>query len=156
MRWVILLSLSLPFLAGCSSQPYKVAPVSGKVTLNGEPLAHAAVVFAPVATGDDHFPGPTAGGLTDSEGRYTLEITTPSGKKINGAVVGKHKVRITVVRDDVPPIDNRSKGPKQPQGKGGVRPKIAVPEGHKGKDMQLDCEVPPGGRDDANFDLKTP
>src|SRR5436309_1021087 len=94
MRWLPLLPLLL--LVGCSSEPYKVARVSGRVTLNGEPLANAAVVFQPVATGGDINPGPGSGGFTGSDGRYTLALT---GKKTKGAVVGKHKVRITLVQE---------------------------------------------------------
>ena len=38
--------------AGCGGGPYKTAPVSGRITLNGKGLAGAAVMFQPVATKD--------------------------------------------------------------------------------------------------------
>jgi len=158
MRRVFFLPLVFPLLMGCSSRPYKVASVSGKVTLNGQPLAHASVVFSPIPAAGEKEPGPDAGGITDSEGRYTLKITTPNGT-INGAVVGKHKVRITFAHDTEDSSDDSRPQPAKPTAKkkAGGRPKQPVFEGgHEGKDKQLDCEVPPGGRDDANFDLKTP
>src|SRR5262249_16860770 len=84
--------LALPLLVtGCSQGPYQGAQVSGQVTLNGKPLANAAVLFQPVAVEGNINPGPGSYGVTDQEGRYTMVLV---GKETKGAVVGKHKVRI--------------------------------------------------------------
>jgi hypothetical protein len=139
-----LLSLFLlPLSAGCSNnEAYKTAQVSGVVTRDGQPLANAYVSFSPVPGQGNTNPGPGSGGKTDSSGYYTLTIT---GKDTKGAVVGKHKVRIdpsadTDSADDGPqggvPIKQRSKKKPSPP-----------------KDFDMD--VPAGGRNDANFDLKS-
>src|SRR5437870_4460006 len=75
---------------GCGREPYKVAPVSGTVTLDGQPLAGAWVTFMPVGTRDSPDPGPTSSGKTDAQGKFTLAIEP--GRP--GAVVGKHKVAV--------------------------------------------------------------
>src|SRR5262249_48651873 len=95
MRPLSLLPLFL-LLTGCVGG-YSVAPVSGRVTLTGTPLADAAVLFQPVSSDGNENPGPGSTGVTDADGRYTLTLV---GKDIKGAVVGKHKVRITMFRKD--------------------------------------------------------
>lgn len=71
-------------LVGCGSN-MKVAPVSGTVTLDGEPLANASVVFEPKAGGRPSF------GVTDESGQYTLNYNMHEG----GAEVGECTVRIS-------------------------------------------------------------
>jgi hypothetical protein len=79
------LMLGLVALAGCGGGPV-LAPVTGKVTLNGKPLERIALEFHPDGE------GPRSTGLTGPDGTFTL--TTDTGKP--GAVVGPHKV---VLRD---------------------------------------------------------
>jgi len=64
MRTVTILSFLLLALAGCGGASYQVVPVSGKVTLNGKPLAKAHVTFAPIG-GLDKETGSPAHGQTD-------------------------------------------------------------------------------------------
>lgn len=126
-------------LIGCGG-PYKTASVSGRVTADGKPLPNVAVVFQPVATADNKEPGPGSSGVTDSDGRYTLTIV---GKSSRGAVVGKHKVRIMTMNDDTGSADDQ--------------PKLVKPARRRDKrEAMLEFEVPPGGTDAANFDLKSP
>jgi hypothetical protein len=134
-RPCVLLSL---LLAGCGG-PYSVAPVSGRVTLNGQPLAKAAVVFQPVAVQGNINPGPGSGGFTDADGRYTLTLT---GKDTPGAVVGKHKVRITLVPQSDPNDDTS-------------RPTRQLP-GRYNRDTKLEFDVLRGGTRSADFELKSP
>lgn len=69
---------------GCSdSASSNLAPVSGRVTLDGKPLAAALVVFE----GSD---GRSANGITDADGQYTAHFTST----VVGAPVGKCRVRI--------------------------------------------------------------
>src|SRR5438045_3919382 len=90
-RRSLVLAAVAVWTAGCG-QSYKTAPVSGRVTLDGKPLANATVQFYPVAApGTD--PGPTSLGHTDEDGRYTLSFVDSAATK--GALVGKHKVFIT-------------------------------------------------------------
>lgn len=69
---------------GCGGQ-MKVAPVSGVVTLDGEPLPRASVTFQPQAGGRPSF------GVTDQSGRYSLAYSMHE----TGAEVGACTVRIT-------------------------------------------------------------
>ena len=137
-RWILLPSFCL-LLAGCGG-PYKTASVSGRVTVNGKPLPNVAVVFQPLATADNKEPGPGSTGVTDSDGRYTLTIV---GKSSRGAVVGKHKVRIMAMNEDTDSADDQ--------------PKTVKPARRRGKrETTLEFEVPAGGTDTADFDLKSP
>lgn len=72
-------------LAGCGSQTDRpeIGLVSGVVTLDGEPLPEAGVLFS--------MPGFRASrGLTDGSGQYELTYL----RDIKGAVVGEHTVTI--------------------------------------------------------------
>jgi len=73
---------------GCGDSGPQMAPVSGVVTVDGAPVANAAVMFVPEAGGRP------ATGLTDAEGKFSLETMEPG----DGALVGKHKVTVTGVK----------------------------------------------------------
>ena len=85
-------------VAGCSDGRQAV-PVSGKVTLNGEPLEDIRVYFQPQATssgttGKKGPPeaGPGSYGLTDAEGKFTLRFSDTNDE---GAIVGTHTVLLS-------------------------------------------------------------
>jgi hypothetical protein len=145
MRCRLVLLVALFLVLGCSGAGYKVAPVSGRVTLDGKPLARAHVHFAPVGTKDRIAPGPTSQGQTDAEGRYTLTLDTTHRKP--GAVVGMHKVYIITVDTQVTPGDRPDAGapPKRRE---------ILPERYN-QDTTLSCDVPAKGTDSANFDLES-
>ena len=69
-------------LAGCSDS--KVAPVSGTITFDEQPLKNAKIVFQPKK-------GRASSAMTNDQGYYELEYTV----KEKGALIGTHKVRIT-------------------------------------------------------------
>src|SRR5687767_7811285 len=84
MRWVIPLLLML-LVAGCSQEGgFKLAKVSGSVTLDGQPVEGAGLEFVADAGG-------VAYGRTDAAGRYYMSF----GNSRTGAIVGKNQVRIT-------------------------------------------------------------
>lgn len=83
-----LIALLLPVAVGCGSSGPTIAPVSGTVTLDGKPVAGAAIGF--MAIGD----GPVAHGTTDAEGRYTLTCFNEPG-----AVVGDYNVVVSKMVD---------------------------------------------------------
>lgn len=139
MRSFSPLPLLLILLAGCGGGPYKTAPVSGRVTLNGKPLTNAAVTFQPIADQGKMNSGPGSGGFTEADGRYTLKLV---GTETTGAVVGKHAVRISLVPHDNPG-DDRPKRYKQLPAKYNSRSK-------------LEYDVPAGGTDAADFQLTSP
>jgi hypothetical protein len=138
MRALSLLPL-LVLLAGCGGS-HRLAPVSGHVTLNGKPLANAAVNFQPVAQGSSIDPGAGSGGFTDADGRYTLTLIGTT--KTRGAVVGKHKVRVTLVQQS-DSADDRPKPIKQ------------LPTRYN-RETTLEWEVKPGGTEAADFALTSP
>jgi hypothetical protein len=138
MRARALLGLALVLALGCGSR--KVAPVSGKVTLNGKALAGATVTFQPIATsGIDA--GDSSMGKTDAEGKYTLETS----KGARGARVGKHRVSISLLETQ--------KGEGHPP-RGGWPIKEKIPSEYNGDKTTLSFDVPAGGTDKADFPLK--
>jgi len=82
----VALSVALVAFGGCSSGKPNVpfGTVHGRVTLDGEPLSNAAVMFEPEN-------GRPSYGVTSDKGEYSLVYR---GKPW-GAIVGRHKVRIT-------------------------------------------------------------
>jgi hypothetical protein len=144
MRLHLFALLAFVALCGCSSKPYSVAQVSGKVTLDGKPLSKASVTFAPMATKENQAPGPTAWGPTDAEGRYKLAFDPQTP----GAVVGKCRVYISGLLPDTAVNDDRDAGRKAKF----IRD--PVPEKYNTR-TELVFEVPAGGTDQANFELKS-
>jgi hypothetical protein len=142
MRQGALIAALVLTAAGCGRAPYQVAPVSGRVTLNGQPLAKAHVHFAPVGT-RDHNPGPTSQGLTDAQGRFSLRLDNPPQP---GAVVGRSRVFITAG-------GAATAGP-QPDG-GGKRTRERLPARYH-RETVLEFEVPAGGTEKADFALTAP
>lgn len=128
-------------VAGCGGP--SVAPVSGTVTLDGKPLANAAVHFQPKATDNNLNPGPGSDAMTDDNGNYTLKVVT-TGQE--GAIVGKHRVEIAKfarTREIDPNSDRQA-----------ALPRNLVPAKYNDK-TELECVVPAGGTKTANFDLKS-
>jgi hypothetical protein len=146
MRLLFLGPLLLALLAGCGGKPYKVAKVSGRVTLDGKPLAKAYITFVPMATKENIAPGPTAMDITDAEGRYTLTVD----KDTPGAVVNKCRIFITTLYGTRPANDEDGGRPQMHLRK----LKDRVPEKYNLK-TELTFDVPPGGTDQANFNLKS-
>jgi hypothetical protein len=88
---------------GCTPTPPPLTDAEGIVTLNGEPLPYARVVFAPEL---DRFGAEmNSVGITDEKGQFKL---TCMFKSEPGAVVASHKVMIT---EGPPPAETR--GPSQ-------------------------------------------
>lgn len=85
---VVVSFLGLACLAGCgegSNNP-KTAKVTGKVTLDGQPLEGAIVMFAPEGGA-----GNAASGTTDASGTYSLTTFV----RDDGAVPGSYQVSVT-------------------------------------------------------------
>jgi len=65
--------------------------VTGTITLDGQPLAGAHVIFEPIKTPDNDVKAAASHGLTDETGTFSLVYV----KDITGAVVGMHRVEIS-------------------------------------------------------------
>jgi hypothetical protein len=144
MRVRLLLGCTIVLALGCGSG--KFVPVSGRVTLNGNPVANAHVNFQPIHEKGVNDPGPGSNGQTNANGEFTLTTTTGD----TGAVVGKHRVIISIGSGKSADDDSAPRHSGQPAGV-----KIPSRYGPKGKDA-LTFEVPAGGTNSANFPLKSP
>ena len=94
---IVVAICGLLLFVACEQRP-DVAPVSGVVTFEGEPVVDAEVTFHPAN-------GRPASGKTDSQGEFTL--TTFDGKP--GALLGQH--RVTIVKHE--PVPGQASGPYQ-------------------------------------------
>jgi hypothetical protein len=86
--------VALSVLPGCStSKGPPVVPVSGKVTVGGQPVTSGQVLFVPAEASKAEAGGKESqmsAGQIDSNGTYTIHT---GGK--SGAPVGKYKVVVT-------------------------------------------------------------
>src|SRR5687767_15247267 len=92
-----LLAVLMLVLVGCGPSGPEIASVSGRVTMDGKPLANATVVFIPEN-------GRPAGATTDADGRYELNFN----EYREGAIPGKNMVRISTQRDPTPGEEGKS------------------------------------------------
>jgi hypothetical protein len=79
-------------IAGCGKSGPELAPVSGRVTVDGQPMENIDVTFQP-----DEMRPPSYS-RTDASGHYELGYK----RGVQGALLGQHTVRITVERSVVP------------------------------------------------------
>ena len=87
-RWVIVgLTMWGLSCGGCGGDRPQLGEVTGRVTLDGRPLAEARVTFCPA----EGTAGRESVGFTDAEGNYTLVYI----RDIPGASVGRHTVRVS-------------------------------------------------------------
>ena len=117
-------------IMGCSKRDW--APVSGQVTLKGEPQEGIYVYFQPAVPpgGDQMDVGTSSYARTDAEGRFTLNFMD-ADKDRPGALVGNHTVRL----DD-----------ERTFGGGPVRSRVP-------RNWEADFVVPDEGTSEANFEL---
>ena len=133
-RAALALLAAVSLFQGCGGTDYEVVPVSGKITFGGRPAANINVTFQPKSGGQEG--GRGSFGVTDAEGRFTLRTVDPEQ---DGAVVGKHVVRLARVLERELPEDQ-------------ILPKrFRLPE--KCNDGSLTFAVPPEGTSEANFNL---
>ncbi len=124
--------------AGCGrGKSYSVVPVSGTVTLDNKPLEGVVVIFQPIAGPAVSDAGPGSSGVTDANGKFTLQLVT--GEQKAGAVVGKHRVTLGTKREQAPD-DDTIRVTKSP-----------IPPKYEGKPQEF--TVPAGGTDKADFPL---
>ncbi len=155
---VVVFALAVAVLVGCggTKSEIKTVPVTGVVTLDGQPVAGATVTFSPKSAD-----GRAASGITDQSGRYTL-TTAGAGE---GAVPGSYAVAITKVaaQQAAPANDPRAAG-------GNLSPEEAkmimgqqraatgavneLPAKYaKADTSQLEATVKEGEKNEINFEL---
>jgi hypothetical protein len=132
LAWAVVLWSSLPvLLTACNPEKVpKLGAVTGTVTMDGQPVADAAVTFDGANPGE-----PPSLGQTDSSGKYELYYSR--GHK--GATIGEHVIRISTyggsTADDAEPR------------------KETIPARYNVK-SELKAEVKRGANN-HNFDLKS-
>jgi hypothetical protein len=141
VRWNTIIALVFAALAaGCEQQPYGLAPVSGVVTLDGNPVPSAQISFQPQGGADNQNPGPGSTGTCDSAGRYELKTIRDEP----GAVTGPHAVRIY--------------GPKSGEGSAADTDSPSRKELFPPKynfQTELSFDVPSEGTTSANFECRS-
>jgi len=101
IRLPLLCLCLLLFLPGCGNR-IPVTPVTGTITLKGEPVENAVVTFIPDAPS-----GTVATATTDKEGQYVLQ-TFIGNKTAFGAFPGSYKVTVVKrVQTDFPDLEQR-------------------------------------------------
>jgi hypothetical protein len=146
-------------LAGCGNagvgpKPKPVFKISGKITLNGAPVANAMVSFSPKAENQ-----PAATGRTGTDGKYTLTTYDPG----DGAAAGDYVVLVTkstVSSTAGPPAHDPShpvsgEAMHAARGAQAAEAETALPEKYSRADQSdLKATVKAGTNDELNFDLK--
>lgn len=125
---------------GCGSK-VDLAPVSGTVTFEGEPVGEIRVVFEPIVSENEEMSDYyTSFGITDEAGQYEMK-TEVDNQLLPGAVVGKNTVRFVCMKRES----------FMNEGLMDSRAVYDLPE--KAKDKSMTFTVPKEGTNDANFDL---
>lgn len=132
----------LAVVAGCKDKGRDLAPVSGRITLDGRPLAGGSIVCQPLAVQGSVNAGKGSGAYCDEDGRF--QLNTLDGR--DGAVVGEHRVRIYGPRTQNAPTPDGDRG--------GVKIPEIVPKKFN-RDTQLTLTVPVEGTTEADFKLTT-
>jgi hypothetical protein len=131
---VISMGVFVGVFVGCSKKG-NIVPVSGRVTLDGQPLADVAINFGPQSGSlDSAF---AAYGKTDAQGRYSLRLVDD---KRPGASVGKNRVTLN---ESLPGGESD-----------GAAPRMAFKLPAKARDGTLEFEVPANGTDAADFEFR--
>jgi hypothetical protein len=81
----LLVGLAIASAAGCSDAKPERVPISGTVLIDGQPVDRGSVMFVNGQTRP-------AMSVIDKDGRFQLTCFQPG----DGAVLGKHKVKVTV------------------------------------------------------------
>jgi hypothetical protein len=129
-------------LVGCGgSDKPKLAPVTGVVTLDGQPIEGAAVMFMPTAGGRP------AHGSTDAHGRFEL-MTFKTG---DGALVGEHRVSVTKMKlSGVTTTDDGLSGTTDPTA---IKQEWLTPEKYASPETSGLTATVKKGMDELKFDL---
>ncbi|QDS95389.1 hypothetical protein FF011L_41850 [Roseimaritima multifibrata] len=160
-------------LLGCGNGETYV-PVTGVVTLDGQPLSDAKLIFEPVGDAKGVASGKPSYGRTDSMGRFSLNCPIANE---DGAVVGTHRVRVVTTKVASPTEEQISKArqilEKEEIAGGNLNPEISAEQiseylsdmvrptrkeslpAKYNVDTELTIVVDAGGTDSADFSLES-
>lgn len=138
-KGIACLLLAAVVCAGCDSGP-QMAPVEGRVTLDGEPLKFGTVMF------QHEKGGQPAKGEIQPDGSFVLSTFRPE----DGAVVGNQKVRISCFSSEDPAI--KAQGGPQGDSLG----QLLIPQKYAAFGTSgLRVEVKPDGNEPFAFELES-
>ncbi len=127
-------ALVVAICIGCSRDTHHMAPVSGRVTLNGKPLTTGVVATLPNS-------GRGAKGVINSDGTFTLGTYSTN----DGALVGAHKVGVASFDE------TKGRGPESPNGK------LLIPDRYLNPQSSgLTIEVKADGNNTPELKLTSP
>jgi hypothetical protein len=140
--------LNLFFLTGCNqSSVIKTDVVTGKITLDGQPLANAYVNFTPQSGG-----GNAAYGMTDKDGVYKLQ--TSQGQANAGTTPGEYLV--TIHKSVSEPTGKKIKDEETGELVDESKSRELVPDIYRNpKKSKLSAVVVAGQTNTFDFDLKS-
>jgi hypothetical protein len=145
----MVMTILLIFLTGCAQKnPYDTTLVEGTVRLGGVPTAGISVNFTPIGNN-----GNSAGGLTDSSGKY--QLTTGGAPVGSGAIADDYNVTFSKIE-----IEGSHLNFEEYQKQIGNRPPkttYIVPEkyGNSAASGIAPVHVEKGKKNVFDFDLKT-
>ena len=90
-----MMAIAAVLMLGCNKGDFPTAKVEGIVLCEGKPVAAAAVYFEPLkGSGPDStmYVGKQGFAFTDNDGKFQISTYFPGQN--DGAVVGKHRVRV--------------------------------------------------------------
>jgi hypothetical protein len=137
--------MCLLILAGCETgpKPPALVPVTGKVELDGRPLAKAVVTFLPTGM----TPGVGSEATTNDAGEYKLRFRRGG----DGAAVGTYKVTISkrLMPDGSEPVFDKNSDPATSPARESLPPRYnavstltaTVPEGGGTSDFSLQSKM---------------
>jgi hypothetical protein len=134
-----MLTAVLLIASGCDDKS-AVAPVSGKVLYNGEPLPYGNIMFQPTQ-------GQTAGAVIQPDGTFRLSTFS----EFDGAIVGSHKVSVACYAAHSPSMKSKRSGGEMSLGQS------LLPSEYSFLDQSgLTAKVPSEGTDSLVFNLEGP
>ena len=125
-------------LAGCGSSGPELTDVTGKITLDGQPVVACNVTFVPTGGGSPSY------GKTDSKGEYRLMYTRDK----YGAMLGQHSVTLETQK-----LSKSEKEELRSAGEDVPSDSVTIPKKYR-EDGALTAEVK-SGKNKIDFDLKS-
>ena len=144
MRTRFCLVLCACLFVGCGPSGPAMLPVSGVVTLDGDPVEGAGVMFSPSQGGRP------AMGTTNAAGEFELTTIEPG----DGALVGEHKV--TIVKSITTGVEPDRDGLSGEVQRGGIKTEWIIPERYSKPDESgLTTQVGSELSQPVRFDLSS-